>query len=136
MGYVFIAIIVGSVLATIVKKTMDSGKSNPFEMIIYDCPKLHLAEAIRISAERLRFKMEKMNARRGRIKLGVGMSRRSFGEWIFIQLTEVSSQKTKLTISCRSKDGQECFDKNYKNVETFLDALSETLSSEKFTASE
>ena len=127
MEYVILLSILAGVLFAVLKNRRDAGKRNPLRMFVYNCSKQQLEEAISATAGKLRWKVEKMDVQRGRIKLGVGMSWRSFGEWVHIQLIEDSHETTKLIISCHTKSGSEVYDKNHRNVETFLDCLDETI---------
>ena len=127
MVYAILISILGGVLLTVLKIKKNVGRENPRGMIVYNCSKQRLAEAIETAAGRLRWKVEKVDVQRGRVKLGVGVSWRSFGEWVFIRLTEVSPEETNMVVYCRAKRGAEVFDKNWRNIDQFLDCLEEEL---------
>ena len=127
MEYVILISILGGVLLTVIKIKKNVGRENPRGMIVYNCSKQKLAEAIETAAGRLRWKVEKLDVQRGRVKLGVGVTWRSFGEWVFIRLTEVSPEETNIVVYCRAKRGSEVFDKNRRNIEQFFDCLDETI---------
>jgi len=107
---------------------MNAGKSNVPKELMYNCNQTVLIAAIKKTAERINYTIESVDTISGRIRLGIGMSMTSFGEWMDIQLMEITPEKTKLIISCRAKNGREIISKNNKNIDSFLDTLSSTLS--------
>lgn len=62
------------------------------------------------------------------MRLDVGASMASFGEWVDIQLMEIAPNKTKAVLSCVAKKGRENMSKNRKNIEKLLDAISQQFS--------
>lgn len=119
---------IGGVIGLIIRASMNAGKSNAPKELMYNCSQTVLIDSIKKTAERIGYTIEKVDTISGRIRLGVGMSMASLGEWVDIQLMEISDGKTKLNISCCAKKGRETISKNNKNIATFLDALSSTLS--------
>lgn len=123
-----IFIVIGGVIGLIIRASMNAGKSNAPKEFVYNCSQTVLIDAIPKAAEKIGYTIEKIDTISGRIRLGVGMSMASFGEWVDIQLMEISKERTKLNISCIAKKGRESISKNNKNIEKFLDVLSSILS--------
>ena len=124
----FIPIIIGGVIGLIIYNARNAGKNNGPREYVYQCSQARLTEAIIAAANNLKYTVENVDKISGRIRLGIGMSAATFGEWMDIQLMELTPEKTKLTVSCRAKRGRENIGKNIKNIEKFLDALSNVLS--------
>lgn len=121
-------ILIGGVIGLIIRALMNAGKSNLPKELMYNCNQTALIAAIKKTAEKINYTIESVDTISGRIRLGIGMSMTSFGEWMDIQLMEIAPEKTKLIISCRAKKGREIISKNNKNIDSFLDTLSSTLS--------
>lgn len=95
---------------------------------MYSCSQSQLIEAVKKATNTLGYEVNKVDPIGGRIRIGVGASMSSFGEWIDIQLMETAPNKTKAVISCVAKKGRENFSKNRKNIEKLLDAVSQSFS--------
>lgn len=124
----FIPIIIGGLIGLVIRASLNAGKNNAPKEYMYSCSRSQLIEAIKKAANSLNYEVNRVDPVGGRIRLGVGTSMASFGEWIDIQLMETDSNKTKAVISCVAKKGRENFSKNRKNIEKLLDAVSQTFS--------
>lgn len=123
-----IFVVIGGVIGLIIRASMNAGKSNAPKEYIYSCSQKALIDAIKKAAQQLDYEISRVDEVGGRIRLGVGASMASFGEWIDIQLMEIAPEKTKAVLSCTAKKGRENFNKNRKNIETLLDVVSQTFS--------
>ncbi len=121
---IFIA--VGGVIGLIIRASMNAGKNNAPKEYMYSCSQSDLVRAIKKASQQLGYEINRLDEVGGRIRLGVGASMASFGEWIDIQLMEVAPNKTKAVLSCVAKKGRENISKNRKNIEKLLDAISLT----------
>ena len=125
---ILIPIIIGGLIGLAIRAAMNAGKNNAPKEYMYSCSQPQLIEAVKKAANNLVYEVNKVDSIGGRIRLGVGVSMSSFGEWIDIQLMEIAPNKTKAVISCIAKKGRENFSKNRKNIEKLLDAVSQTFS--------
>lgn len=125
---ILIPIIIGGLIGLAIRAAMNAGKNNAPKEYMYSCSQPQLIEAVKKAANNLGYEVNKVDSIGGRIRLGVGVSMSSFGEWIDIQLMEIAPNKTKAVISCIAKKGRENFSKNRKNIEKLLDAVSQTFS--------
>ena len=125
---ILIPIIIGGLIGLAIRAAMNAGKNNAPKEYMYSCSQPQLIEAVKKAANNLGYEVNKVDSIGGRIRLGVGVSMYSFGEWIDIQLMEIAPNKTKAVISCIAKKGRENFSKNRKNIEKLLDAVSQTFS--------
>lgn len=125
---ILIPIIIGGLIGLAIRAAMNAGKNNAPKEYMYSCSQPQLIEAVKKAANNLGYEVNKVDSIGGRIRLGVGVSMSSFGEWIDIQLMELAPNKTKAVISCIAKKGRENFSKNRKNIEKLLDAVSQTFS--------
>lgn len=91
---------------------------------MYQCPQARFVEALKKGATSLGYDIGKIDSIGGRVRIGVGASMASFGEWIDIQLMEIAPDKTKVIVSCQAKHGRENIGKNNKNIEKLMDAIS------------
>lgn len=120
--------VIGVLLGLAIRNSMNAGKNNLPSEYVFNCSKYLLTEAIKNAADYLDYKIERNDPISGKIRLGVGASLASFGEWIDIHLIEISPNKTQIIITCSAKRGRESFGKNRKNITKLLDAISESLS--------
>lgn len=125
---IVILIIFGCLIGLAIRAAMNSGKNNAPKEYMYSCSQSQLIEALKKAANNLGYEVNKVDSIGGRIRLGVGASMSSFGEWMDIQLMETAPNKTKAVISCVAKKGRENFSKNRKNIEKLLDAVSQSFS--------
>lgn len=125
---ILIPVVIGGLIGLAIRAAMNAGKNNAPKEYMYSCSQPQLIEAIKKAANTLGYEINKVDSIGGRIRLGVGKSMSSFGEWIDIQLMETASNKTKAIISCVAKMGRENFSKNRKNIEKLLDAVSQSFS--------
>lgn len=125
---ILIPIIIGGLIGLAIRAAMNAGKNNAPKEYMYSCSQPQLIKAVKKAANNLGYEVNKVDSIGGRIRLGVGVSMSSFGEWIDIQLMEIAPNKTKAVISCIAKKGRENFSKNRKNIEKLLDAVSQTFS--------
>lgn len=123
-----IFLIIGVVIGAIIRIAMNAGKSNAPKEYMYSCSQTALIDAIKKASQQLGYEVNRVDEVGGRIRLGVGASIVSFGEWIDIQLMEIAPDKTKAALSCVAKKGRENMSKNRKNIEKLLDAVSQTFS--------
>lgn len=126
MGF-FYYIIIGAFIGLIIRKAMTAGKTNVPKEYVYACSKADIINAFVIAAGQLNYEINKVDEIGGRIRLGVGASMASFGEWVDIQLMELNPDQTKVVVSCVAKTGRENFNKNRKNIETLMDCVSHNL---------
>lgn len=125
---ILIPIIIGGFIGLAIRAAKNAGKNNAPKEYMYSCSQTQLIEAVKKAANILGYEVNKVDPIGGRIRLGIGVSMSSFGEWIDIQLMEIAPNKTKAVISCIAKKGRENFSKNRKNIEKLLDAVSQTFS--------
>ena len=125
---IIIPIVIGGLIGLAIRAAINAGKSNAPKEYMYSCPQSQLIEAVKKAANNLGYEINKVDPVGGRIRLGVGASISSFGEWIDMQLMETEPNKTKAVISCVAKKGRENFSKNRKNIEKLLDAVSQSFS--------
>ena len=125
---ILIPIVIGGLIGLAIRAAINAGKSNAPKEYMYSCPQSQLIEAVKKAANNLGYEINKVDPVGGRIRLGVGASIFSFGEWIDMQLMETEPNKTKAVISCVAKKGRENFSKNRKNIEKLLDAVSQSFS--------
>lgn len=128
MEYFLICFAIGGVIGLVIRAASNAGKNNSPQEYMYSCNQSKLTEAIKKAANSLGYEVNRVDPIGGRIRIGVGASMASFGEWIDIQLMETAPNKTKAVISCIAKKGREKFSKNRKNIEKLLDAVSQQFS--------
>lgn len=124
---IILCLLLGAVIGLVIRAAINAGKNNAPKEYSYSCSKAQLENAINNAVVELKYKIEKFDSVGGRIKIGVGTSLSSFGEWIEIQLSELSDDRTKMLIQSRAKYGRENFKKNDKNIEKLLDVISNKL---------
>lgn len=125
---ILIPIVIGGLIGLAIRAAMNAGKNNAPKEYMYSCSQSQLIEAVKKATNTLGYEVNKVDPIGGRIRIGVGASMSSFGEWIDIQLMETAPNKTKAVISCVAKKGRENFNKNRKNIEKLLDAVSQSFS--------
>lgn len=125
---ILIFVVIGGVIGLIIRNAMNAGKSNAPKEYMYSCSQKDLIDAIKKASQQIDYEVNRVDEVGGRIRLGVGASMASFGEWIDIQLMEIAPDKTKAVISCVAKKGRENFNKNRKNIELLLDTVSQIFS--------
>ncbi len=125
---ILIPIVIGGLIGLAIRAAMNAGKNNAPKEYMYSCSQSQLIEAVKKATNTLGYEVNKVDPIGGRIRIGVGASMSSFGEWIDIQLMETAPNKTKAVISCVAKKGRENFSKNRKNIEKLLDAVSQSFS--------
>lgn len=123
-----IPIVIGGLIGLAIRASMKAGKNNAPKEYMYSCSQHQLIEAIKKAANTLGYEVDRVDPVGGRMRLGIGASMSSFGEWMDIQLMETAPNKTKAVISCVAKRGRENFSKNRKNIEKLLDAVSQSFS--------
>lgn len=124
----FIFVAIGGVIGLIIRASMNAGKNNAPKEYMYSCSQSDLVGAIKNAAQQIGYEVNCVDEIGGRIRLGVGASMASFGEWVDIQLMEIAPNKTKVVLSCVAKTGRENISKNQKNIEKLLDAVSQSFS--------
>ena len=121
-------VVIGGVIGLIIRTAMNAGKNNAPKEYMYSCSQSALIDAIKKASQQLGYEVNRVDEVGGRVRLGVGSSMASFGEWIDIQLMEIAPNKTKAVLSCVAKKGRENMNKNRKNIEKLLDAVSQQFS--------
>jgi len=125
---ILIFVAIGGVIGLIIRTAMNAGKSNAPKEYMYSCSQTALIDAIKKASQQLGYEVNRVDEVGGRMRLGVGASMASFGEWMDIQLMEIAPNKTKAVLSCVAKKGRENMSKNRKNIEKLLDAVSQQFS--------
>lgn len=92
---ILIFVAIGGVIGLIIRTAMNAGKSNAPKEYMYSCSQTALIDAIKKASQQLGYEVNRVDEVGGRMRLGVGASMASFGEWVDIQLMEIAQTKQK-----------------------------------------
>jgi len=98
------------------------------EFVSFPHPFKRVFDAVQTSCERLGWRIEKSDERKGRVETLVGLSLLSWGEKVFINLSRIDDRSTSVHVTSEGYGSILSMFKNPMNISKFLKELEKTLS--------